>query len=95
MLKKRSVGAMIQILFTWFHHMEAHRSKSMHRGAVFSFVDSMNFDDSDTVRLQITSGGCRTEHGQAIRTEFIGELAHIEHVQVGKTNSSMNSVRIA
>ena len=48
-----------------------------------------------TVRLQITSGGYRTEHGQAIRTEFIGEFAHIEHVQVGKMDSSMNFVRIA
>ena len=47
------------------------------------------------VRLQITSGRYRTKHGQAIRTEFIEEFAHIEHVQSGKTNSSMNSVRIA
>ena len=47
------------------------------------------------VRLQITSGVYRTEHAQAIRTEFIGEFAHIEHVQVGKTNSSMKFVGIA
>ena len=50
---------------------------------------------SFNVRLQITSGRYRTKHGQAIRTEFIEEFAYIEHVQSGKTNSSMNSVRIA
>ena len=42
------------------------------------------------VRLQITSGGYRE-----IRAELIGEFAHIEHVQEGKTNFSMNGVRIA
>ena len=47
------------------------------------------------VRLQITSGRYRTKRGQVIRTEFIERFAYIEHVQSGKTNSSMNSVRIA
>ena len=47
------------------------------------------------VRLQITTGRYRTKHGQAIRTEFIEGFTHIEHVQAGKTNYPMNSVRIA
>ena len=47
------------------------------------------------VRLQITTGGYRTKHDQAIRTELIGEFTHIKHAQAGKTSSPMNSVRIA
>ena len=47
------------------------------------------------VRVQITSVGYRTKHGQAIHTEFIEGFTHIEHVQAGKTNYHMNSVRIA
>ena len=47
------------------------------------------------VSLQITTGPYRTKHGQAIRAEFIEEFTHIEHVQAGKTNSSMNFVWIA
>ena len=46
------------------------------------------------VILQITSGGYRTKHGQAIRTDLITEFTHIKHVQAEKTNSSMNSVWI-
>ena len=38
---------------------------------------------------------CNLRTDQAIRTEFIEEFAHIEHVQSGKTKSSMNSARIA
>ena len=47
------------------------------------------------VRVQITTGPYRTKHGQATRAEFIEEFTHIEHVQAGKTNSSMNFVWIA
>ena len=47
------------------------------------------------VRLQITTGGNRTKRGQANRMNLIEEFTHIEHVQADKTNSSMNSLRIA
>ena len=55
--------------------------------------DSLNL--VNCVRLQITTGPYRTKHGQAIRAEFIEESTHIEHVQAGKSNSSMNFVWIA
>ena len=47
------------------------------------------------VRLQITTGGYMTKHGQANCTNLIKEFIHIEHVQADKKNSSMNSERIA
>ena len=47
------------------------------------------------VRLQMANGRYWTKHDQAIRAEFIEEFTHIEHFQEGKTNSSMNSVRVA
>ena len=36
------------------------------------------------VTLQITTGGNRTKHGQANRTNLIEEFSHVEHVQADK-----------
>ena len=47
------------------------------------------------VRLQITSGGYRTKHGQAIRAEFIEDFVLPDWTCSMCANSSMNSVRIA
>ena len=47
------------------------------------------------VRLQITSGGYRTKHGQAIRTEFIEEFVLPDWTCSMCANSSINPVRIA
>ena len=43
----------------------------------------------------VTSGGYRTKHGQAIRTEFIEEFVLPDWTCSMYANSSMNSVRIA
>ena len=47
------------------------------------------------VRLQITSGGYRTKHGQAIRTEFMEEFVLPTWTCSVCADSPMNSVRIA
>ena len=60
------------------------------RNCMFSSSD-LNLDKHvvalSMVRLQIITGGYRTKHGQATRTDLVEEFTHIKHVQAGKTNS--------